>query len=104
MAGDTVITVDATPNGLGDAVTMDPATGEALFVKPEQRRMTLGAFLDHMEADVAEGAAARAGAGADVLYASHQNDCLRGELGALYGDVDAHIDFAQEVLGGWWWW
>lgn len=129
VAGDVEVTVNTTPNGLGDAVTPDPATGELLFVKPEERRMLLNAFLDQMEADEAAAALAAAaaasligvissgesssgggtgcgggcggpaGGASDVMYFSHQNDCLRDVLKVLFKDVDPVFDFAAEALG-----
>ncbi|XP_066320663.1 uncharacterized protein [Miscanthus floridulus] len=34
-----------------------------------------------------------------VAYAQQQDDCLRGEYTAIAGDVDAHVPWANEVLG-----
>lgn len=44
-AGDALVTVDVTPFGLGDAV-LELGGEDALFVMPEEREMTLRAFLD----------------------------------------------------------
>ncbi|EFJ41711.1 hypothetical protein VOLCADRAFT_107592 [Volvox carteri f. nagariensis] len=82
-AGETVVTVDVTPNGRGDAITTvtDPATGELRrwFVTPHQRRMTLRQFFHLMR---------------------HQNSNLSEELGLLLGDIGPGIPWAEEVFGG----
>ena len=77
----TQVTVAVTPTGLADA-----AVGEQ-FVMPEERRMTMAAFLDQLEEPV-EG---------EVYYVQRQNSNLTEELGELLGDV-AELPWASEAF------
>lgn len=69
--GSEIVTVNATPDGWGDALVDTPAG--TLFVKPEERRMSLADSVAWL----------RGGGDAGVPYVSHQNDSLRRELPAL---------------------
>ena len=101
--GGTVVTVNMTPNGWGDALlsaadataiafpdwtpaaTDTSAVGDAIFVKPEERRMTLAAFFDALAARDAEPSSGISGCG--IPYLSYQNDSLRRETPSLFADV-----------------
>jgi len=83
--GEKEITVDVTPNGLGDAVV-----NNYYFVKPEERKMKFSDFLDIIECRKrAEG----------VFYVQHQNNNLCTEFDCLLDDIDSHIDWVTESLG-----
>jgi hypothetical protein len=91
--GDSVVTVNVTPDGWGDAVVpldcgsccddegpSDVASRRHLFVKPEERRLRLRDALAWLRRDAAAlGGALPAG----VPYVSFQNDNLSQELPAL---------------------
>ena len=109
--GDTPLTVDTTPHGLGDAVlrarTPDGESEEELFVKPMEQQLTLCEFLSYLRAakpgppgpyrECDEGGDAQALHGAGIPYLSHQNDNLRQQLGELTPDVPRAVDFVKEV-------
>ncbi|RLN87204.1 hypothetical protein BBJ28_00006568 [Nothophytophthora sp. Chile5] len=89
-AGDTSVTVDVTPFGLGDAVLELPGHHRELFVMPEEREMPLAEFLRVF----------RDREGFDgVPYLSHQNDSLREQFPALFEDVPSCVELAKEAFG-----
>lgn len=90
--GEQVVTVDATPAGLGDYI--DRLTGQ--FVMPEERRMSVNAFLDGLQRMAAD----RSGGvqSDDILYVQHQNSNLTSEFATLLADVPP-LDFAIELFG-----
>eukprot|EP01048_Picozoa_sp_COSAG05_P012738 COSAG05_NODE_1300_length_5243_cov_15.420101_5_plen_460_part_00 len=86
--GDALVTVDITPDGLGDAVK--PVGGVPTFVKPEQRRMTVRKLAQHLELpESLDG----------IPYLSYQNDSLRTEFPALAADAPAELDWATAAFG-----
>ena len=74
--GDSIVTVNVTPNGVGDAPVL-PDCGRCLhsrvFVRPEERRMPLATFSTMMRADSAS----------EVAYLSYQNDNARREIPSI---------------------
>ncbi|KXZ56896.1 hypothetical protein GPECTOR_1g808 [Gonium pectorale] len=82
-AAQSVVTVDVTPNGRGDAITAvaDPSAGAVSrwFVTPHERRMRLVDFFRLMR---------------------HQNSNLSEELGGLMDDIGPGLAWAEEVFGG----
>jgi hypothetical protein len=62
-----------------------------MFVKPEERIMSVNAFCD-----VLEGKSTLNGVG----YAQRQNDSLRQEFEPLCADLDLRIPWAGRVFGG----
>ncbi|XP_076451021.1 bifunctional peptidase and (3S)-lysyl hydroxylase Jmjd7-like isoform X2 [Babylonia areolata] len=84
VIGDEEVTVAVTPNGYADAVC------EGHFVMPEERRMTVSAFLDILKNPAsAEG----------VFYVQKQNSNLTDEFLSVMGDVDAEPQWGTEVFG-----
>ncbi|RLN91787.1 hypothetical protein BBJ28_00004814 [Nothophytophthora sp. Chile5] len=95
-AGDTRVTVDVTPFGLGDAVLELPGHHRELFVMPEEREMPLAEFLRVF----------RDREGFDgVPYLSHQvreeKNLARGakQFPALFEDVPSCVELAKEAFG-----
>ncbi|KAJ2959937.1 hypothetical protein NQZ79_g4703 [Umbelopsis isabellina] len=79
----------ATPDGLADAVTFDPISGQDFFVTPYEKKMPFSKFLDIMLGEQSE----------YPHYASLQNGSLTTEYGALMKDVDTDIPWFSEALG-----
>ena len=73
-----------TPNGYADAVN------NGLFVMPEERQMTVGQFLDILEAP---------GSTPGVFYVQKQNSNLTEEFQSVMGDVETEPAWATEVFG-----
>ncbi|KAH3859035.1 bifunctional peptidase and (3S)-lysyl hydroxylase Jmjd7-like [Dreissena polymorpha] len=67
------VTVAVTPNGYADAVT------DGKFVLPEQRSMSMSAFLDIME---------NPGSANGIFYVQKQNSNLTDEFVSIMGDVE----------------
>lgn len=84
-AGDTEVSVNVTPDGLGDVVN-----DEGLFVRPLEERMKFSHFWQRLSDKEGHG---------EVLYMSKQNDCLREELPQLYRDVPEVVPLAKEAFG-----
>ena len=83
--GSKVISVAVTPNGYADAVNGDR------FVMPEERKMTFSSLLDVIEGKVES---------KGVFYVQKQCSNLMEELPELTGDVEPHIPWMSEALGG----
>ena len=69
--------VNVTPNGWGDAVAAMGGAGD-VFVKPEEREMTLRDFHSALDSNRA---------GERIVYLSHQDDNLRSEFPELLADL-----------------
>eukprot|EP00668_Euglena_longa_P031395 GGOE01040589.1.p1 GENE.GGOE01040589.1~~GGOE01040589.1.p1 ORF type:complete len:341 (-),score=73.42 GGOE01040589.1:53-991(-) len=79
------VSVNVTPEGLGDAVI------DNQFVKPEERRMPFSRYLDLLE-----GRAPAHG----VFYVSHQNNSFATEFASLHGDISQTVQqWGEEVFG-----
>ncbi|CAM9872984.1 unnamed protein product [Discosporangium mesarthrocarpum] len=83
------VTVNVTPNGMGDSL-IEQDGGGMMFVKPEERRMAFEAFADMLSNPLEH----RGG----IPYYSQQNDCLRTEFPKLAEDVPPFLDFAKEAF------
>ena len=78
------ISVNVTPNGWGDAVVNDK-----VFVKPEERRMSMTNFFEMIEnKDYSDG----------IPYISHQNDSLRKQFPELLKDIPSSISLSEVLL------
>lgn len=84
LAGDELVTVAITPNGLADALTVDDASGVEVFAQPHQRRQKLADFFRDLRQTRESGAAV-------VPYLSAQNSSLTKELPALLPDVSPDV-------------
>ncbi len=85
---DHIITVAVTGTGRADSVV------DGVFVKPYERRMRFGVFLEGV------GTAAAGGhGGSEVLYASRQNSSLTEEFPALVGLLPDPSPWLKEVFG-----
>ena len=82
--GEEEVTVAVTPNGYADAVY------EGQFVMPEERSMTMNAFLDILESP---------NESSGVFYVQKQNSNLTDEFDSLGDDVEPHIPWATEAFG-----
>ena len=82
--GCTCVTVTSTPNGYADAVT------DGKFVKPAEKLMAFGNFLD-----IVEGNAKTNG----VCYIQKQNSNFMDEFGELANDVEMNISWASVAFG-----
>eukprot|EP00808_Paulinella_micropora_P026626 g45988.t1 len=86
VVGDEVVTIDATPDGLGDAVV-----DSTWFVTPAEKRMTFREFAQALK---------RNGRTEGVLYCQHQNSSFTEEFKKLEADIDpSSLDFAFEAFG-----
>eukprot|EP01117_Protostelium_nocturnum_P017055 TRINITY_DN6878_c0_g1_i1.p1 TRINITY_DN6878_c0_g1~~TRINITY_DN6878_c0_g1_i1.p1 ORF type:complete len:329 (-),score=125.44 TRINITY_DN6878_c0_g1_i1:14-1000(-) len=86
MMGNEMVTVDVTPNGLGDSVLND-----TFFVKPEERKMTFSQFLEHHER--------RREKEEEIYYVQHQNGNFQSEFQNLSKDIDSELSWASEAFG-----
>ena len=108
LAGRTV-TISLTPDGRADAVrrfaaggggvTLPPgAAGGAgsreYFVLPDDHKMEIGAFLEHLREGGRGG-----GGGGHGAYAQCQNSSLKGEFRDLLDDAAPDVGFATAALG-----
>lgn len=64
-----------------------------LFAEPHETEEDFDAFLDYVQEDATAASSLR-----NVKYAQPQNDSLRTEYSALFGDVPPSIPFAGEAL------
>jgi jumonji domain-containing protein 7 len=87
---DTRVHVALTPNGLADAVTRHPSTGEHVFAKPHEAMMRFGDFVSALERPTPDRL---------VYYASHQNGSLKEEFSTLWSDIDHSLPWADEAFG-----
>ncbi|CZT19783.1 related to phospholipase [Ramularia collo-cygni] len=85
------VRVATTPNGNADAVVAS-ADGTLMFAEPHETEEDFGAFLDYVQQDPGHSSSR------NVKYAQPQNDSLRTEYSALFGDVPPDIAFASEGL------
>lgn len=79
--GDNKVTVDATPNGFGDAIV-----NGTHFVKPDELQMTINEFFDYIE---------KKSPTSDVYYLQHQNSNFTTEFLPIQEDVDDHIPWVS---------
>jgi len=89
--GEEEVTIDSTPNGRADSITIDSVTGEKVFAKPLEERRKLSTFLDWLEES-------NAGRAQHVEYLQHQNSSLTTEFKSLMSDT-AQLPFAREAFG-----
>ncbi|XP_048242228.1 bifunctional peptidase and (3S)-lysyl hydroxylase Jmjd7-like [Haliotis rufescens] len=82
--GELEVTVTATPNGYADAVT------EGKFVMPEEQRMTMSEFLDHLD---------KGDNSAEVYYIQKQNSNLTEEFTSIISDVEPNLKLGSEAFG-----
>eukprot|EP00762_Andalucia_godoyi_P000832 ANDGO_03898.mRNA.1 JmjC domain-containing protein E len=84
LLGSTTLTVNATPDGLGDAVHAGK------FVMPEERETDFATFLSESSAGTC-----------GHLYLSFQNDNLRKQAPQLMDDIDldCHDEWTERVFG-----
>ncbi|CAO3659635.1 unnamed protein product [Umbelopsis ramanniana] len=87
--GDHMVTVASTPNGLADAVTLDPVSGKEYFATPYEKKMPFNDFLNIMLGEESE----------YPHYASLQNSSLTTEYKDLVEDVDPDIPWFTEAIG-----
>jgi len=81
----TKVSVNITPNGLGDAILDDDK-----FVMPMEERMTFEDFMNELRSDDAT---------RRIVYLSHQNDSFRTQFQALKDDIPESVCFATEAFG-----
>ena len=120
-----ILTVDATPDGQGDAVRTTE-NGEEIFVQPQERQMSLEQFLKHLRQTKTKKQSRAAkdmygrpvvrlhtsNSGTNsgscsslvlpddfVVYYSRQNDCLRQEVPSLQNLFPPGIEWAREAFG-----
>ncbi|KAL3818349.1 hypothetical protein ACJIZ3_004254 [Penstemon smallii] len=87
----TPVSLHLTPTGKADSLTPHPTSPSSLcFASAHVQTLPFGEALD-MVLNSREGET--------VAYLQQQNDCFRGEYGALKGDVEEHISWASEALG-----
>lgn len=85
------VSVNVSPDGRADAIKVVSETGGArLFVKPEERRMSMKAFCGALE---------NPSSFDGVPYLSRQNDSLREEFTRLEDDIPHCLEFAREAFG-----
>eukprot|EP00775_Hariotina_reticulata_P000189 gene189-381_t len=98
QAGHQQVSVDITPNGLGDAVTASEH-GDC-FCVPHKLQMS---FAEFVQLFFAKETAADTTSSHDhhkvVPYLQQQNSNLTEELPVLLPDVDSQLDFAAEAFG-----
>eukprot|EP01120_Amphizonella_sp_Union-15-10_P007234 TRINITY_DN2424_c0_g1_i2.p1 TRINITY_DN2424_c0_g1~~TRINITY_DN2424_c0_g1_i2.p1 ORF type:complete len:253 (+),score=36.96 TRINITY_DN2424_c0_g1_i2:311-1069(+) len=88
---DTLISIDSTPNGYGDAVVSDGA--KDYFVKPYVTKMRFDTFVSKFNESKKDGSA--------VYYLQHQNDNFRTEFPEkLKSDIGKHLEtWASTAFG-----
>ena len=84
MLNNSVVSVDATPNGRADAISDD----SKYFVLPEERKMKFPDFVKLFSNREKH----------EVLYLQHQNSSFTTEFSILSKDIDLEIDFAREAF------
>lgn len=83
------ITVAATPNGYADGISTQHPSGSEYFVMPEEKKMTMKQFIDHLD-DPNE---------KHVYYIQKQNSNLIEDFYELHNDIDeSTLLFASEVF------
>jgi jumonji domain-containing protein 7 len=85
-AGNAEVTVDVTPSGYGDHVVDDK-----YFVKPLEKKMKFGDFLDIIEGNKKSHG---------VYYVQHQNSNFTKEFSTLLQDVPPEIEEWGELIFG----
>ena len=93
---DTQVSVNFTPNGLGDAVEED------VFVLPEERIIKFGEFVSGLEktSDGTDDDDDDKSVNQEVMYLSHQNDSLRTQFPMLRKDVpEQAVPWAEDIFG-----
>ncbi|XP_058804825.1 bifunctional peptidase and (3S)-lysyl hydroxylase Jmjd7 isoform X2 [Phymastichus coffea] len=90
--GNKEITVAVTPNGYADAIakekTLFGTSDKEFFVMPEERRMTMNAFLETLEKPCDD----------SIFYIQKQNSNFE-EYSELWRDIDSDISWASEAFG-----
>lgn len=94
IGSDTLVHVNGTPDGVGDAVIEGSKVGGAVFVLPEERKMPFGTFLERTTTSDSSRKDVDA-----VFYLSHQNDNFRQQFSMLSEDVPRSIPWAENVFG-----
>ncbi|KAI5848980.1 cupin-like domain-containing protein [Tricharina praecox] len=92
--GSESIAVAETPLGNADSAVVREEDGKRYFVKPHERQMPFGEFLDDLQAKVTSESES-----AMVRYAQSQDDNLLREFAPLAADVGRDIPWASEALG-----
>ncbi|KAI3687309.1 hypothetical protein L1987_81003 [Smallanthus sonchifolius] len=90
------VSLHLTPSGQADSLTPHPSNPKSLcFASAHVQRTLFSDAVDAINAsnkkDLSTGF---------VAYAQQQNDCFRGEYGALAGECDSDVAWATEAIGG----
>ncbi|KAI0023537.1 phospholipase A2 [Xylariomycetidae sp. FL0641] len=97
LAGDGTTTTTTTTTTTDAPGSRGEEAAELVFAKPHEEDQDFGAFLDFV---IAQGKNGGGGDDDEVRYAQTQNDNLRHEYAALFGECQRDIAFARVALGG----
>ncbi|XP_012535168.1 bifunctional peptidase and (3S)-lysyl hydroxylase JMJD7 isoform X2 [Monomorium pharaonis] len=89
VLGDEKVSVAVTPNGYADAIAKRDSDAKEFFVMPEERLLTISAFLDTLENTKKDG----------VFYIQKQNSNFRHSFCKLWPDTEVEISWASEAFG-----
>lgn len=89
VLGDEKISVAVTPNGYADAIAKRNGDAEEFFVMPEERLLTMSAFLDTLESTRED----------KVFYVQQQNSNFIRSFRKLWPDAETEIPWASEAFG-----
>lgn len=88
VLGDERVSVAVTPNGYADAIVKQDDAKE-FFVMPEERLLTMSAFLDTLENTKED----------SVFYIQQQNSNFMHNFRKLWPDAETEISWASEAFG-----
>lgn len=89
VLGDEKVSVAVTPNGYADAIAKRNDDVKEFFVMPEERLLTMSAFLDTLE-NTKENS---------VFYIQRQNSNFIHSFRKLWPDAETEIPWASEAFG-----
>lgn len=86
---DEKISVAVTPNGYADAIAKRHGDAKEFFVMPEERLLTISAFLDTLENTKED----------SIFYIQQQNSNFLQSFRKLWPDAETEISWASEAFG-----
>ncbi|XP_077258003.1 bifunctional peptidase and (3S)-lysyl hydroxylase JMJD7-like [Temnothorax americanus] len=89
VIGDEKVSVAVTPNGYADAIAERDDDAKEFFVMPEDRLLTISAFLDTLENTKVN----------SVFYIQQQNSNFMHSFRKLWPDAETEISWASEAFG-----
>ncbi|KAJ9556336.1 hypothetical protein OSB04_010950 [Centaurea solstitialis] len=88
------VSLHLTPTGHADSIATHPTSPNSLcFASAHVQQTPFSAAIDAIQSSSIDSD------GGFVAYLQQQNDCFRGEYGALAGDCDSDVGWATEAIG-----